>query len=82
MEEKQDEEKRSRKSSTHSASSTSSKASSTKYPVKDELDDDEGRLQEQHSNYDTPWWHGHMIWIKKHTLQNQPHLEINTAQKF
>jgi len=48
-EEKHDEEKRSRKSSTSSAasshaSSTSSKASSTKgYPVKEELDDDEGR---------------------------------------
>ena len=48
-EEKRDEEKRSRKSSTSSAasshaSSTSSKASSTKgYPVKEELDDDEGR---------------------------------------
>ena len=50
-EEKRDEEKRSRKSSTSSAashaSSTSSKASSTKgYPLKEDVDDGEGRNQQ------------------------------------
>ena len=55
VEEKHDEEKRDRKISTSSASShassTSSKASSTKgYPVKDEIDDDEGRPPQQSTN--------------------------------
>jgi len=54
-EEKHDEEKLGRKLSTSSASShassTSSKASSTKgYPVKDEIDDDEGRPQQHNTN--------------------------------
>ena len=59
--EKHDVEKRDRKSSTSSASShassTSSKASSTKgYPVKDEIDDDEGRPHQQ-SNNNIIWTH-------------------------